>query len=144
MLRRAVILGVVCSACSQTGSPENVPPVARLKTPVLADSRLPVVLDATRSSDADGTITTYFYAFGDGSPTVQRNEPTMDHVFPGPGRFTLQLTVRDDNGAEDALTRDITLVDRFTPPYCGDDEPCEEGQTCEGVDGGGVCFEETP
>jgi len=139
------MLGALTASACTTQTAENVPPVARLRTPVIADSRLPVLLDAAKSQDEDGTISTFLYTFGDGSPVVERNEPTMDHVFPGPGRFTVQLTVRDDRGAEDSLTRDLTLVDRFTPPYCSDSEPCDDGQTCESADaGGGVCFEETP
>ena len=67
-----------------------------------------------------------------------------DHVFPGPGRFTLKLTVEDDRGAEDSLTRDITLVDRFTPPYCGEEEPCGDDPASIAAWEAGVRSIETP
>lgn len=119
----------------------NQPPVARLDTPALADAHLPVELDASRSVDPDGTVAAYTFLFGDGTPAVTRSESSFRHVYPGPGRFTLDLTVEDDQGARASLRRVITLVDNFTPPYCATNADCEPEQTCE-TDG--VCWEESP
>jgi PKD repeat protein len=140
-MRLLVALTMVTVAACPPAEGPNAPPVARMDTPTVADARLPVLLDATRSQDRDGTITTYTYLFGDGSPAVTRADSSYRHVFPGPGRFTMQLTVEDDAGATDSLTRLITLVDTFTPPYCTVTADCEPGQYCEPD---GVCWEETP
>src|SRR4051812_25358030 len=97
---------LLCIAC--TPATPNYPPTARLRTPALWDARLPVELDARRSTDADGgTLVAFTYTFGDGLPSVERTEPSVKHVYPGPGRFTMQLSVRDDGDLTSSVTREI-------------------------------------
>ncbi|MEW5852990.1 MAG: PKD domain-containing protein [Myxococcota bacterium] len=138
-MKRWLLLLALCPACAGS-TPENKVPQARLRTPTVADARLPVTLDAARSVDEDGTIVSYSYLFGDGTPEVTRQESSVQHVFPGPGRFTMRLTVKDNADGTASLTREITLVDNFTPPYCERDAGgCDDEQTCEDD---GVCWQE--
>jgi hypothetical protein len=118
--------------------------VARLTTPALGDYRQPVLLDAARSTDADGIIVSFTYVFGDGTPAVTRVDNSVRHVFPGPGTFTLQLLVEDDAGQTSGLAREITLVEQLDPPYCSVDGDCGgTEQRCD-VAAGGICMVETP
>lgn len=134
-------LGTLCllvAGCTQSSS-ENVPPTARLQLAALGDARLPVLVDATASKDDDGQITTYRYLFGDGTPEVTRPDAKVEHVYPGAGRFQVMVEVTDDQGATGRVSRFITLVDTFTPPYCAQDTDCATQQVCN-VDAG-VCLE---
>ena len=55
--------------------------------------------DGTGSSDSDGSITSYSWNFGDGSPV--QNGSTPNHVFPSAGNYPVTLTVTDNDGAPD-------------------------------------------
>jgi YVTN family beta-propeller protein len=62
--------------------------------------------DGSASTDPDGTVTSYAWAFGDGSAAseVSTNLGTTAtgssavHIYPGPGTYPAQLTVRDNEG----------------------------------------------
>jgi PKD repeat protein len=65
---------------------------------------LAVSFDSAGSVDADGTIATYAWDFGDGSPV--EHGATASHSY-GPGTFTATLTVTDDDGA--SVTASTTI-----------------------------------
>jgi hypothetical protein len=72
----------------------NQGPVAAISAQA-APARHGTRLDARASTDADGTVARYDYAFSDG--TVLRNGgPTPRHVYANPGTYTVHVTVRDD------------------------------------------------
>lgn len=88
----------------------NEPPVAAFTaTPATGTAPLHVALDGTASDDADGTIVSYAWDFGDGSPTVA--SATVSHTYAA-GAYTATLTVTDDDGATDTATQTVTA----TPP----------------------------
>ncbi|MBI5497902.1 MAG: PKD domain-containing protein [Deltaproteobacteria bacterium] len=119
---------------------ENEPPVARLRTPQLWEATQPVTLDATASTDADGIIARYTYLFGDGTPEEILPHSSVQHVFPGPGNFEVEVTVEDDDGATGSIRRHVVLVDVLAPPYCAADADCgDAGVHCE--TDAGVCFD---
>lgn len=78
-----------------------------------------VVFDASGSSDPDGVITRYQWAFGDGSTG---SGVTATHVYGTAGDFTVTLAVTDDDGN---TTRAVGF------PRVGEENP-------EGFYGGGV------
>jgi PKD repeat protein len=53
-------------------------------------------VDASNSTDADGTVAGYAWDFGDGTTGSGK---TATHVYAEPGRYTVKLTVVDDRGA---------------------------------------------
>jgi PKD repeat protein len=59
-----------------------------------------VALSSAGTVDNDGTISTYNWDFGDGSP--HENTPNASHSY-APGTFTATLTVTDDDGASSSL-----------------------------------------
>jgi PKD repeat protein len=58
------------------------------------------------SIDPDGTIVSYSWDFGDGSPVDTTANPS--HTYPVAGSYTATLTVTDDNGATGTSTVAIT------------------------------------
>jgi len=67
---------------------------------------LGVSFDAGSSSDADGTIVSYAWTFGDGSNAVG---PTAIHIYTTAGTFIAVLTIIDDDGAMSTASRQIVV-----------------------------------
>jgi parallel beta-helix repeat protein len=86
------------------------PPVAALTaTPSSGTAPLSVTLDASASQDFDGSITSYTFDFGDGSPVVgPQAGATASHVY-GSGNFTAAVTVTDEDGLQDTATASVAL-----------------------------------
>ena len=61
-----------------------------------------------RSTDADGRIIAWLWAFGDGSNSTEQN-PT--HKFLTKGSYTVTLTVKDDEGATDSESKVIEVAE---------------------------------
>jgi YVTN family beta-propeller protein len=61
-----------------------------------------VTLDASASSDPDGTVARYAWDFGDGQ-TASGSQPTVSHTYAQPGSYTATLTVTDDEGCSRRL-----------------------------------------
>lgn len=84
------------------GPPLNQPPTASFS---FLTTGLSVALTDT-SSDADGTITGWQWDFGDGTTSTQRH-PT--HLFALAGTYHVNLTVTDDDGANDTALHFIVV-----------------------------------
>jgi PKD repeat protein len=82
----------------------------------LYDDGGPVSFDASGSSDAGGSITSYAWDFGDGA-TVQG--PTASHAYTTPGTYLVRLTVTDSLGLQDTATETVTVLDH--PPVAAFD-----------------------
>ena len=85
----------------------NQPPVAGFSfgpsSPVTGQT---VSFDAGESSDPDGPITSYSWDFGDGETATGA---IVSHGYTSTGTFTVTLTVTDDYGAIDSVSRTITI-----------------------------------
>jgi PKD repeat protein len=57
----------------------------------------PSSFDASASSDPDGTVTSYYWDFGDGSSQTTTSATTT-HTYATPSTYTVTLTVTDDAG----------------------------------------------
>ncbi len=75
-------------------------------TPRTGYAPLTVSLDG-RSSTSTVTIVSYNWTFGDGSPAIDASTGT--HIFSAPGRYTVELTVTDQDGASASDTSDIVV-----------------------------------
>jgi PKD repeat protein len=82
----------------------NVPPLASF---TLADKALDIDVDASASDDVDGTIVSYEWNFGDGSPAG--SGVTASHTYATAGTYTVSLTVTDDDGAEHTVSQNVTV-----------------------------------
>jgi hypothetical protein len=61
-----------------------------------------VTLDASASSDSDGTVANYGWAFGD-KKTAATNTAKVNHTYKKPGKYKATLTVTDNEGCSVAL-----------------------------------------
>jgi len=96
-------------SCADQG-PSNIPPTAAF---TVACADLSCQLTST-STDADGTIKTYEWDFGDGARSSDRN-PVHAYAAPG-GQFTVRLTVTDDHGATTTAAKPVTAQHKNAEP----------------------------
>jgi PKD repeat protein len=81
-------------------------PVAVISaTPVSGTVPLTVNFSAAGSTDADGSIVSYAWSFGDGSSA---SGVTASHVYNSAGSFTATLTVTDNSGL--SASRSVTVT----------------------------------
>lgn len=89
------------------GGGTNAAPTASFTaTPASGAAPLGVHVDASASTDADGTVASYSWTFGDGSSATG---VTADHTYTTAGSYTVTLTVTDDGAATDTATRTVTV-----------------------------------
>jgi PKD repeat protein len=68
--------------------------------------------NGSSSTDSDGTITSYAWDFGDSTTGSGVN---ASHVYAAGGTYDVKLTVTDNNGATDTLTKSVTVSAAATP-----------------------------
>jgi PKD repeat protein len=90
-------------------APDNQPPTAEFTVSChdLACSF------TDQSSDDDGTLVSWQWDFGDGATSSDRNP---SHTYASAGHYQVQLTVRDDDGAQDSKTHDADAREPAPPP----------------------------
>lgn len=99
-------LGNTVTGDSQTISitgTSNQPPVASFTS---SASGLTVSVNGSASSDPDGSISSYTWAFGDGGTATGA---TASHTYAASGTFTISLTVRDNSGATSSTSHTVTV-----------------------------------
>jgi PKD repeat protein len=85
------------------GAAANAAPVSSFAA---AASELVVAFDGSGSSDADGTVASYAWDFGDG--TAAGTGQKVSHTYEKAGAYTVRLTVTDDAGATGESSRSVT------------------------------------
>ena len=88
------------------------PPVASATAPARAKGGQAVTFDASASYDPDGSIVTYEWNFGDGSPVVRTTESVVTHTYAVTRAhvFGWSVTVIDDAGVSDATGAAIRIT----------------------------------
>jgi len=81
-------------------TPAQPPTAAFSATPARAGQASS--FDASASTD-DGTIASYAWDFGDGSPAATTTTPLTSHTYAAAGTYTVRLTATDDEGCSTAL-----------------------------------------
>jgi PKD repeat protein len=126
----STVLLAAAWACGDGGGVEpNTPPVAAFTAPTCTPNVPCQFTDA--STDADGTISTRSWEFGDGSAAVPDQNPL--HTFATAGTFQVKLTVTDNAGATGTVTNAVTVgVAGNLPPTASFDLPtsCTAGTPC--------------
>ncbi|MEM6628567.1 MAG: PKD domain-containing protein, partial [Bacteroidota bacterium] len=100
-------------------SAENIRPLANFTVdPLNGNAPLAVTLDGSSSVDADGTIVSYQWDFGDNTPGA--TGILANHTYTVPGlqvvNYTATLIVTDDEGARDTATIVIPVGPPNDPP----------------------------
>ncbi len=104
--------GTTQSTVTVSAPPVNILPTALFSpTTTSGTAPLEVGFDGSSSSDVDGTITSYFWDFGDGSSITGSR---VSHTYTTSGSFTAKLTVTDNEGGQ-ATDQKIITVKAPTP-----------------------------
>ena len=82
-------------------------PVARAGGPYRGTVAAPISFDGSASSDADGSIVSFDWSFGDGSTG---SGARLMHVYGNAGVYTVVLTVTDDSGRKGNATATAEIV----------------------------------
>jgi DNA-binding MarR family transcriptional regulator/PKD repeat protein len=71
-----------------------------------------IIFDAgtTMDSDHDLALMEYRWDMGDGTTTTWSNSPLIEHSYPASGEYQVTLRVRDDEGIEGRISRDIEVL----------------------------------
>ena len=99
---------------STTADVTDVPnraPVADPGGPYSAEPGTPVSFDGSGSSDADGSVASYAWDFGDGN-VGSGSAPT--HAYAAAGTYTVTLTVTDDLGLDSAAVSTQATIRQVT------------------------------
>ena len=144
-----VLLGAACTP-PPTGGGGNLAPIAvATATPLTGNAPLTVSFDGTGSSDPDGTIASYAWAFGN---STSGTGATSSATYTAGGTYTATLTVTDNGGKTATSSVTITVNGDgdgdgfFAPADCNDGDasvfpgaPDAAGddidQNCDGIDG---------
>jgi PKD repeat protein len=97
------------------GAP-NQAPVAQFTGPTTGTVGTAVTFNGTGSTDADGTIASYAWTFGDNTTSTVASP---SKTYAAAGTYTVTLTVTDNAGATASRTGTITVTAGTTPPPVG-------------------------
>ena len=86
-------------------STANQAPVAAFTS---SSSALVASFDGSGSSDPDGTVASYAWDFGDS--TAAGSGATPSHTYAVAGTYQVKLTVTDNKGATNAVTKPVTVA----------------------------------
>jgi PKD repeat protein len=81
----------------------NQPPTARIAS---SCNGLACTFDGSGSTDADGSIASYAWTFGDGSTST---EASPHHAYAAPGTYSVRLTVTDSVGTSASTTSSVDV-----------------------------------
>ena len=103
----------------------NQPPRANIVASTTSGPAPLTVHFSSSSKDPDGTITSYEWNFGDGSPISSEQNPS--HTYSNPGSYRVTLVVKDDQGAiSQAASTTINVSDASaTPTYAINFQPAD-------------------
>jgi hypothetical protein len=93
--------------------PVNKPPVADFNfSPKTGWAPQEIGFDGTASRDSDGRVVAWDWQFGDGGMASGGH---AFHTFQHRGTYAVKLTVRDDSGDHDSVTKTIKIEGLFKP-----------------------------
>ncbi|UCH89847.1 MAG: PKD domain-containing protein, partial [Thermoplasmata archaeon] len=81
-----------------------------------------ITFDASKSYDPDGSVTSYYFDFGDGNNSGWIDKSIFNYNYSNPGTFLIRLTVRDNYGGENSndASMQIKVELRELPPVIDD------------------------
>ena len=95
---------------------ENKPPIADFTyTPEYPIVDQTVEFDASSSYDPDGTIVSYDWDFGDGA---KASGDVVTHAYSSAGNYTVILTVTDNEGAKNSMSKTISVIYKKSARIC--------------------------
>ncbi len=85
----------------------------------------------SQSSDSDGQVVAWTWAFDDGQGS---SEPNPSHTYSSAGTYNVRLTVQDEDGSTDEVTHSITVDAPNQPPTAAFNSNCSD-LSCDFDDG---------
>lgn len=111
---------------TETGTPTNQPPVVNINGPYAGVAGAAIAFSSSGSSDADGSIATYAWNFGDNSSSSAANP---NHVYASFGSYIATLTVTDNMGASSSINTTVEVSSSNSLP-----DSCATQQATDYVD----------
>ena len=90
-------------------SVSNVAPVANAGPDQFGLSGTTMYFDASGSTDADGSIVSFAFSFGDGFTVNSGNSAVVGHAYSNPGTYTFSVTVTDNQGLTHSDSAVVTI-----------------------------------
>ncbi len=104
----------------------NRPPVAKLELVSKDLDTQEIILSAEGSFDLDGTITDYYFDFGDGTDSGWVQTPLISHKYTDIVKiYNIKLWVRDNDGAESINFEELNISINNVPTAVLSVEPLE-------------------
>lgn len=97
------LTGTKTAVVTATTAANQAPIASFTATP----SNLTVALNASASSDPDGSIATYAWKYGDNTTGTG---VTSSHTYAAAGTYPVELTVTDNQGAATSITQSVTVT----------------------------------
>ncbi|PZF78473.1 PKD domain-containing protein [Aestuariivirga litoralis] len=69
-----------------------------------------ITLDGSQSTDSDGTVSFYYWDFGDGTGDTTGTLKSVTKTYATPGVYTVRLTVVDNSGFRSSATQSISVA----------------------------------
>lgn len=101
------LTGMASTSIVATAAPNQLPTAAISASVTSGTVPLTVAFSSTGSSDPDGSITAYFWDFGDGTNSTAANP---SKTYTSVGTFTAKLTVTDDRNGTASASQVITVT----------------------------------
>ena len=97
--------------------PANTAPTAQMSvTATTGHAPLQIDFDASQSTDADGTIVSFAWDFGDGNSAIGA---VVSHTYTDVGLYTAVITITDDDGATSTRSSPINAHAQIAGFYFG-------------------------
>jgi peroxiredoxin len=97
------LIALVVTGCFRYN---GAPTASFTRTPSFGPAPLAVYFDASASRDPDGTIISYAWDFDDGNTSLGDQ---VAHTYSVEGTYSVELTVTDDEGAQDRFVRVVDV-----------------------------------
>lgn len=103
-----VVLAGLLAACSGGANPgPNQPPQASFNANTTVQAGVPLVFDASGSTDPNGDTLSFSWDFGDGT---RGGAQKLAHIFTEAGSFLVKLTVGDGRGGINSVEKSILVT----------------------------------
>ena len=97
------------ATAATTATISNRAPTANAGGPYAVQPGVAFTANGSGSSDLDGSIASYRWNWGDGTPATVGASATASHTYGSAGNYSLVLTVTDDEGAVATSTASVTV-----------------------------------
>jgi PKD repeat protein len=114
------LVGLCLIALASCEKLPNIPPVALFVvsplSPIIAGQTV-VTFNASPTQDSDGSVRSFVWNFGDGTPEQSVDNPVITHVFPDTAArclvvtYTVLLTAVDDAGENATASAPVSVTE---------------------------------